>query len=355
MKHRDKALSIIVMAIEPKLLYIIGEPEDPKVVYDKLCSVFQKKTWANKMRLRKKLYSLKLDHETSIHQHLKNFVEVFSDLAVIGDAVEDEDRVIHLLASLPDSFETFVTAMEAQEQVPSWEAVTEKLLHVQEKSASRSKNEEALVSRPATKNVSAKKNKKLLKCYHCKKLGHFKNECPDLKEKKEEGSFSRANCACDSSSRKDDEYDSCGLTASVRLLSAIGKTNGFILDSGASKHMCHQRQMFTSFIQLRNPFDVTLGDGSINKATAIGKVDLKIKSEGENSILHLQNVLFVETLSFNLISVSRLSKAGCRIVFDDKKCEILDSSNEIVALGTEINDFNFQSCVICITSFNSFL
>ena len=48
----DKALVIIVLAIKPSLLYLIGDPESPVRVWRKLADEFQKKTWANKLALR---------------------------------------------------------------------------------------------------------------------------------------------------------------------------------------------------------------------------------------------------------------------------------------------------------------
>ena len=40
----DRALAIIVLSIDPSLLYIVGDPEDPKEVWNKLQSAFQRKT-----------------------------------------------------------------------------------------------------------------------------------------------------------------------------------------------------------------------------------------------------------------------------------------------------------------------
>ena len=48
---RDRALATIVLAVEPSLLYLIGDPEDPVVVWKRLQDQFQKKTWANKLAL----------------------------------------------------------------------------------------------------------------------------------------------------------------------------------------------------------------------------------------------------------------------------------------------------------------
>ena len=49
--------------------------------------------------------------------------ELFNKLAIVGDAIEEEDRVVYLLASLPDSYNTLVTALEAHEEVPKMEVV----------------------------------------------------------------------------------------------------------------------------------------------------------------------------------------------------------------------------------------
>ena len=58
MARRDRALATIVLSVEPSLLYLIGDPVDPVAVWQKLADQFQKKTWANKLALRRRLYSL---------------------------------------------------------------------------------------------------------------------------------------------------------------------------------------------------------------------------------------------------------------------------------------------------------
>ena len=65
------ALAAIVLAIDPKLLYLIGDPTDPAEVWKKLQDTFQKKTWANKLHLKRKLYSMKLKEGDSLQLHLK--------------------------------------------------------------------------------------------------------------------------------------------------------------------------------------------------------------------------------------------------------------------------------------------
>ena len=70
--RKDRALATIVLSVNPSLLYIIGDnPEDPIAVWEKLAGQFQKKTWANKLELRRKLYSLRLKDGDSVQEHIK--------------------------------------------------------------------------------------------------------------------------------------------------------------------------------------------------------------------------------------------------------------------------------------------
>lgn len=121
--RKNRALATIVFSVEPLLSYLIGDPEDPTVAWEKLADQFQKKTWANKLELRRKLYSLRLKNGESVQDHIKAMTEIFDGLSVIGDPVTYEDHA----ASLSDSL---VTALEANSDVPK---MTERLMHEERK------------------------------------------------------------------------------------------------------------------------------------------------------------------------------------------------------------------------------
>ena len=69
-------------------------------------------------------------------------MEVFEEFAVFGDPV-NEDRVVHMLVSLPESYNMLVTALEASPDVPQMEVVTECLLHEERKQKGREGNEKS--------------------------------------------------------------------------------------------------------------------------------------------------------------------------------------------------------------------
>ncbi len=138
----------------------------------KLGDQFQKKSWANKLELRRRLYSLKLDEGGLVQAHIKTMME---GLSVVGDPISDEDRVVHLLASLPDSYGMLVTALEAHEQVPEMDLVIERLLSEERKMKERVASG---IGAGRKDNALIANRGKICKCFHCGKPGHFKRSCP---------------------------------------------------------------------------------------------------------------------------------------------------------------------------------
>ena len=178
---KDKALATIVLTVQPSLLYLIGDPEDPSEVWQKLESQFQKRTWAHKLQLQRKLFSLRLKEGESVQEHIKAMTEIFDGLSVIGDPFSDEDRVVHLLASLPESYNVLVTALEANEAVPRMEVVTERLMHEERKLKERVGSER---SREGAMTGKQRPKAKGPKCHHCGKFGHIRWNCNEWVKKK---------------------------------------------------------------------------------------------------------------------------------------------------------------------------
>ena len=58
---------------------------------------------------------------------------LFNKLTIIGDAIGEEDQAVYLFASIQDSFNTLVTALESKKDIPQMEVVMEKLLHTERK------------------------------------------------------------------------------------------------------------------------------------------------------------------------------------------------------------------------------
>ena len=50
----------------------------------------------------------------SVNEHKTIMTKIFQELAVIGDALSEQGRVVHILAILADAYDMLVTVLEAQ-------------------------------------------------------------------------------------------------------------------------------------------------------------------------------------------------------------------------------------------------
>ena len=346
--RRDKALSTIVLAVETSLLYLLGDPQDPVEVWNKLCDQFQAKTWANKLALRRKLYGLKLKENQSVQEHLKAMVEIFDNLAVIGEAVEEEDRVVHILTSLPESYNMLVTAFEASSEVPKIEIVTEKLLNEERKIKEKRSSVERGYSGDALFVASTKPKT----CFYCGETGHIKRFCEKWIEKtenenKKNRSPAVANfCQRNKSSIVDSESsdDEC-----IALVSEVSKENKdkWIVDSAASRHMCNDRKQFKDLKRLDKGKEIRVGDGSLVRANFEGTIKLRIRAINQVRKFKLRKVLFVPELKYNLLSVSQASESGKNVHFDKNGAQIKDvTSQETVGTATKDGKIYYLNVIV---------
>ncbi len=246
--RRDRALAIVVLSVNPTLLYLLGDPEDLIAVWKKLSDQFQNKSWANKLELRRRLYSLRLKEGDPVQEHIWQITEIFEELAVIGDPLKEEDRVVYLLASLPESFSMLVTALESNADVPQMEVVIECLLH--EERNQKDREDDRSHSKAMATAVHPRRS---VKWYHCGKVGHIKPKCPLLvndkktfhRRKEGQHKANKASGKPKSSRNSDSENEALMISHAFRASSSMGN---WIIDSGATCHMCCSEQSFVKLL-----------------------------------------------------------------------------------------------------------
>ena len=93
------------------------------------------------------------------------------------------------------------------------------------------------------------------------------------------------------------------------------KTGGshWVIDSGCTQHMTDDPRMFTSLDEeVDGQERITFGDNSNGKVKGLGKVAIS----NDHSI---SNVLYVASLSFNLLSVGQLCDLGFQCLLTEKE------------------------------------
>ena len=93
-----------------------------------------------------------------MQDHIREMVELFAV------AIDNEDQVVHLLVSLPESCDTLVTALEANEKVLSMKTVIDRLTYEERKAIeidSSSGSKEKFLSH------HGKKARSSICCHYC--------------------------------------------------------------------------------------------------------------------------------------------------------------------------------------------
>ena len=113
-------------------------------------------------------------------------------------------------------------------------------------------------------------------------------------------------------------------------------TGKWIVDSGATSHICNDRNLLVKLVPLKIPISVTLGDGRVLKATVQGIVSLKMMYDCGLHKCKLHDVLHVPGLSYNHLSVSKAVEKGITVkFFDESRCVICDINQKIITVAAK--------------------
>ena len=246
------------------------------------------------------------------------------DLESLDIKMEDEDKAIILLNSLPKSLkhvkETLKYGRDAITFDDVQNALNAKVLDM--KSSDKTNSGESLTvrGRPQNKNNNGnrgkscsgskskgKKDYRNVKCYHCNKMGHIRRICPDRQEEEKTQVQGSATIV-------DDGYDS------VEVLTVTLNQNHeeWILDSGCTYHMCPRRDGFSSYQEV-NGGKVLLGSNMNCSMVGIGTVAINMF---DGMTRTLKEVRHVPDLKRNLISLGSLDESGCNFKAENGKLTI---------------------------------
>lgn len=115
----------------------------------------------------------------------------------------------------------------------------------------------------------------------------------------------------------------------------------WIIDSGATTHVCYDREMLHTIYRLERPVTIHLPDGSLRQVTVGGKVQL-------NKDIILEDVLFVPGFTHNLLSVAQLiHDSGVRCTFYPTHCTFQRGHNDqIIGMGKMENNLYVLETVV---------
>ncbi|CAN1807780.1 Retrovirus-related Pol polyprotein from transposon TNT 1-94 [Linum perenne] len=326
-----QVMGVIRLSLSRSVAFNVAQVKTTKEMMSVLSGMYQKPSANNKVHLMKKLFNLKMEESSSAAEHLNSFNTIISQLSTVEINFDDEVLALIILASLPNSWDAMRTSVsnstgkeklkysdirdlilnEEIRRKDSGEASTSgSALNVEGRGRnpyrgygrgrSRSRNERSKSRNP--KNFNNNQNQKVIECWNCGKVGHYKNQCRAPRKTPEQKT--EANVVAEQS----DDALICSLES---------KAESWVIDSGASFHATPSKEFFTSY-KAGYQGKVYLGDNQ--PCDVVGKGEVQIKLNGY--VWKLNDVRHIPDLRNNLISVSQLAKEGYVTTFNHETWKV---------------------------------
>lgn len=103
--QEKKCMSILMQTISDGQLEYIKEKKTAKEMFDALSAVFERKSIAGQLLVRKQLLMMKYHESDDMIQHFLEFDKKIRELKSAGATMDDLDIIVHLLLTLPKSYD----------------------------------------------------------------------------------------------------------------------------------------------------------------------------------------------------------------------------------------------------------
>lgn len=367
------AKGLIMMCVQDCHLTTVANATDAKAAWEALKTLYQQRSTANLLRLKREFANLEKRKEENITEFLSRVSDLREqiDAASASDSkMSDTDVISAILNGLPSRFNVIKTVIESATTLPSLSDITAKLLLVE---SDRSRGSESAYynssgpskpfngSRPKVYVPPHKRNNGNYngrsggnyngrgggnyngrssgnngdnydrECYYCHKKGHLKADCRKRKadlSRRETNDNTRAVVAlsADVGEKEATVTPVTNFKASMECdytdFDLNHPHNYWLIDSGATCHITSYKELLHRPRQLEQERTITYGNNEKTTTDTVGDVILK-KSHSAHLRLVLTDVLYSPHNAFNLLSVSAATKQGVQFEFYEDHCYAL--------------------------------
>ena len=305
-------------------------------MWARLQRTYAYKDETNIMRLESELQEVSWKKNVGVDGYMKEIDELADQLRAVGEEVSERTLKRVLLKGLPSKYEQIKHILLQKDGASYVELCDNLRSHV----GLSLLNDGPTASANATSKDKGKKNGgKGKKCSICSATGHEAKDCYSKKDPKggkcfkcdKPGHIARF-CKEARGEKKDDAEKQATMAVVSELKDdpaahAAQKGGSWIVDSGATHHMCNERKLFTTVHDVNGSKEISLGDSSKISVDLEGNVELDFLHKNGVTECDLQGVLCVPDMARNLFSVTTCMEQGNDVHFYSSKMECHITSN----------------------------
>lgn len=116
LKRDKQARAIINLCIDDSQIIHIRNESTAAGTWQKLKSIHERANLSSKLYLLRKLYSVKMQENGNMTEHINNMLEIVEKLNSIGENIPEKHIAALLLVSIPESYNNLITALEARDE-----------------------------------------------------------------------------------------------------------------------------------------------------------------------------------------------------------------------------------------------
>jgi hypothetical protein len=218
-------------------------------MFDSLTKLYESKYTSQKLTLRHQLRNVTMNKSETVSNYFMRILQIKYQLAAIGDSKDDVELATTTLNGFPSSWNPFVQGICARKKLHKFDKLWSDCTQEESRLISKSQNtnddeNQAPVAhvkkRKEREDVSPKKSKKprykkdtsRIRCYSCKKMGHYATQCPHRHEKGKKKHHAHAINTKDHKAKDEEFVFVSALTGTITQGS-----DTWLIDSSASQHM----------------------------------------------------------------------------------------------------------------------